>query len=212
LFAEQVVSLLTEQKALRRRGQVLDLAAAGELPVPELEQARRVLEEALALAQANNDPINAIHAMVGLALIAGDLGDVADAQRLRASALSLAEKLPPGHDAQLDAYASAAGFTSGRGRPEEAIALCNLGLDRAPPGSHWTATLLYQRALSRYQLDDPAGTEDDAKAIQLARLHAPEKLPLILGYAAEGFRLVKGPEAAMDASRESQEAALRRGQ
>jgi hypothetical protein len=34
-LSEQVVGLLTEQGALRRRGQVLDLADPGELPVPE---------------------------------------------------------------------------------------------------------------------------------------------------------------------------------
>jgi class 3 adenylate cyclase len=178
----------------------------------EPEQARRVLEEALALAQASDDSINAIHAMLGLARIAADRGEETTAERLSASALALAAKLPAGHDAQLRAFEFAAGMTGSAGRPDEVVALCNLGLDRAPPTSHYAAELLSHRAWARYQLDDLAGAEDDAKAVQLARLHAPQDLPWILGYAAEGLRLVKGPEAAMDAYRESREAALRRGQ
>jgi len=194
------------------RAEVLCKWGWASLNRSELEQARRVLEEALALAQANDDSINAVHAMVGLAMIAAGLGEYADGRRLTASMLSLAEKLPPGHDAQLRAYQHGADIIGGLGRPEEAVALCNLGLDRAPPDSRHVALLLSHRAWARYQLDDPGGAEDDAKAVQLARLHALQSLPLVLGLAAEGLRLVQGPEAAMDAYRESQEVALRWGQ
>jgi tetratricopeptide (TPR) repeat protein len=191
-------------EALRKWGD-----ASRELGQPE--QAGRAYEEALALAQARDDPVNTINTMHALAKLAEYRGQLAERYDLSAAAFALAEGLPPGHDAQLAAYTWEASIKDVSARPDEALALCNWALDRAPPGSRWTTDLLIHRAFARYQLDDPAGAEDAAEAVRLARQHAPHRLPWVLGNAAEVLWYVKGPEAAMAAHQESREAALRRG-
>ncbi len=151
------------------RGEFLAKASQTAYLRGELEEARRLVEEAVEVALAEDDQLSAGRALLHLAEVVSDLGRTEAGRAPLARAVEILEALPPGPDLAR-AYSFMARDRTLSGYPAEAVPWAEkaltLGREVGPPAV--VVRSLQYRGMARQELGDPGGLEDSREALAVA--------------------------------------------
>jgi class 3 adenylate cyclase/tetratricopeptide (TPR) repeat protein len=223
LAGERALSLDVE-KAERQLAAALELASEGPARALLLERwahaaqqqgrlpdARRALEQALALYRDQNQAVATGRVLTRLSLVRHRLGD-SGSDKMIIQAVKLLEAEPPGPEL-VSAYSYLAGnkainghFAEGVVAGDQAIALADdLGLPEPPFAFNF-------RGFARCELDDEGGVEDIRHALQLALEQGlGRETGVVYGYVDWVAWVCDGPQASLDAITEGIAFCERRG-
>ena len=176
-----------------------------------LKDARKALEEAVAIDREQGRLLAAGRVLTRLGLVVHRLGDPQSGE-LIAEAVELLEEQPPGREL-VSAYTYTAGRCTHVAQYAEAVAAAERALALAAEvGLPEPAFALSWRGLARCQLGHPGGVEDVRRALQLALEQGlGRETGVIYGLLAGVAWTYHGPQNALDTAAEGIDFCERRG-